>query len=187
MSDGINRMMSMYDSTVRDIRETYKNDEWFEDATDGDIVNAWGQRSEDSCASWLSYMIGERSESFENYLRQILNGKRIDMILFCPNCMHQHIDVKKGEWKNPPHKSHLCDTCGFIWRPADVPTNGVAEIKTKGEKDSSMSDIDILVFTSEELLQLLEEVRNNMAQMIEQVATSVFQLDFKSILKRTKK
>lgn len=46
----------------------------------------------------------------------------------------------KIAWDNPPHKSHLCRTedggCGIIWRPADVPTNGVAEIKTKGEKDT---------------------------------------------------
>lgn len=39
-------------------------------------------------------------------------------------------------WDNPPHKSHLCHGCGIIWRPADVPTNGVAAIKTHGEKDT---------------------------------------------------
>lgn len=39
-------------------------------------------------------------------------------------------------WLNPPHKSHLCHSCGTIWRPADVPTNGVARIKTKSEKDT---------------------------------------------------
>lgn len=42
----------------------------------------------------------------------------------------------KVAWDNPPHKSHLCHGCGIIWRPADVPTNGVAEIKTKGENDT---------------------------------------------------
>lgn len=35
-------------------------------------------------------------------------------------------------WDNPPHKSHLCRRCKTVWRPADVPTNGVAEIKTRG-------------------------------------------------------
>lgn len=70
----------------------------------------------------------------------------IDMVLHCPNCGEQHIDAPeqrfhdKGDgiktWGNPPHRSHLCHGCGHIWRPADVPTNGVAEIKTKGKNDS---------------------------------------------------
>lgn len=38
-------------------------------------------------------------------------------------------------WQNPPHRSHLCHGCGHIWRPADVPTNGVAAVKTKGKND----------------------------------------------------
>ncbi len=83
-----------------------------------------------------------------------LNGpKPIDMVLFCPACGVQHVDepeqavLKYGgsgasvitnpdRWTNPPHRSHLCASCGHIWRPADVPTNGVASIKTRGEKDS---------------------------------------------------
>jgi predicted RNA-binding Zn-ribbon protein involved in translation (DUF1610 family) len=76
----------------------------------------------------------------------------IDMILYCPNCGQQHIDepgettrwannehpprVTGEPWTNPPHRSHLCHACGMIWRPADVATNGVAEIKTKGHHDS---------------------------------------------------
>jgi hypothetical protein len=75
----------------------------------------------------------------------------IDMILHCPNCGEQHIDAPEPAgplredglpgaswpaWTNPPHRSHLCHGCGHIWRPADVPTNGVAEIKTKGKKES---------------------------------------------------
>lgn len=72
----------------------------------------------------------------------------IDMILHCPACGMQHIDGYEGinlqnadggnrdKWTNPPHRSHLCHGCGHIWRPADVPTNGVAAIKTKGENDS---------------------------------------------------
>lgn len=39
-------------------------------------------------------------------------------------------------WNNPPHKSHLCHSCGTVWRPADVATNGVAEIKTEGKNDT---------------------------------------------------
>lgn len=73
--------------------------------------------------------------------------KPIDMILFCPMCGVQHIDAPDdtsenepyrhpGMWDNPPHRSQLCRECGCIWRPADVPTNGVKEIKTKGKNDN---------------------------------------------------
>lgn len=70
----------------------------------------------------------------------------IDMVLYCPNCGKQHIDEPERfqpegvgyalEWTNPPHRSHLCHDCGCIWRPADVPTNGVAHIETKGKADT---------------------------------------------------
>lgn len=79
----------------------------------------------------------------------------IPMILHCPKCGLQHIDqpepphtehiVQGGEifevdvssaWTNPPHRSHLCHGCGRIWRPADVPTEGVAAIQTRGKADS---------------------------------------------------
>ena len=71
------------------------------------------------------------------------NSLPIDMLLFCPNCGEQHIDRAKPEqkdetgesWNNPPHRSHRCDYCSWIWRPADVPTNGVKEIQTKGKVD----------------------------------------------------
>jgi hypothetical protein len=85
----------------------------------------------------------------------------IPMILHCPACGVQHIDAptpcdmgvgcqeagvcfaaahgepdRCGAWDNPPHRSHLCASCGHIWRPADVPTEGVAAITTRGAKDS---------------------------------------------------
>jgi len=79
----------------------------------------------------------------------------IDMVLFCPACGAQHIDaeetvgVRPGQrgrlipaavtWSNPPHRSHLCHSCGHIWRPADVPTNGVAAVKTNGKADSALA------------------------------------------------
>jgi hypothetical protein len=40
-------------------------------------------------------------------------------------------------WLNPPHKSHRCNFCNHVWRPADVPTNGVQALETKGERDGS--------------------------------------------------
>lgn len=77
-------------------------------------------------------------------------GMPTDLILFCPACGLQHIDrpevkahnpIGEGQgtsegWTNPPHRSHLCHQCGNVWRPADVATNGVASIKTRGAKDS---------------------------------------------------
>lgn len=75
----------------------------------------------------------------------------IDMVLHCPTCGMQHIDkpnrlenivhrssgtVVDQLLTNPPHRSHLCHGCHYIWRPADVPTNGVAAVKTVGKADS---------------------------------------------------
>lgn len=71
----------------------------------------------------------------------------IDMVLHCPACGLQHIDAPDNrhylpgtaeEWTNPPHRSHLCHGCGHVWRPADVPTNGVQAVKTKGQGDSPL-------------------------------------------------
>lgn len=76
--------------------------------------------------------------------------KPINMILHCPACLEQHIDgperslgpdnTETLDWDNPPHRSHLCHKCGFQWRPADVATNGVAAIKTKGKDDMVLID-----------------------------------------------
>lgn len=45
-----------------------------------------------------------------------------------------------GRWTNPPHKSHTCRKedggCGIIFRVADVPTNGVEKIQTRGKADT---------------------------------------------------
>lgn len=62
----------------------------------------------------------------------------INMLLFCPVCARQHIDAPDPEeaWDNPPHRSHLCRGCGTTWRPADVPTNGVAALQTRGAEDN---------------------------------------------------
>lgn len=73
----------------------------------------------------------------------------IDMVLHCPKCGEQHIDASEprsvtlnrvrdshsAAWTNPPHRTHLCHSCGHRWRPADVATNGVAAVKTRGKDD----------------------------------------------------
>lgn len=78
----------------------------------------------------------------------------IDMVLHCPACGMQHIDAPergvlvsggpnagrvRAGWSNPPHRSHLCHSCGHIWRPADVPTNGIQAVATKGKNDSPIN------------------------------------------------
>jgi hypothetical protein len=99
-------------------------------------------------------------------IRDIVDGLTvpIDMVLHCPNCGAQHIDGpmtdaqyserlhesswwecggdKPERWTNPPHRSHQCHACKgpdgkpFVWRPADVATNGVEAVKTRGKDDS---------------------------------------------------
>lgn len=65
------------------------------------------------------------------------NPVPIPMILFCPKCREQHIDAPQPEkgWTNPPHRSHECQNCGLVWRPADVATIGVEALETRGERD----------------------------------------------------
>ena len=70
---------------------------------------------------------------------QAQQAEPIDMVLHCPACGLQHIDrpdERSGGWVNAPHRSHLCHGCGHIWRPADVPTNGVKAVNTRGKADS---------------------------------------------------
>ena len=64
----------------------------------------------------------------------------IDMILHCPKCHALHIDAPEERdalkefrataepWTNPPHRTHLCQHCGHLWRPALVATNGVQSL-----------------------------------------------------------
>lgn len=61
----------------------------------------------------------------------------IPMLLYCPRCEDQHVDAPEPDtgWTNPPHRSHKCKHCGYVWRPADVPTTGVAELRTSGAAD----------------------------------------------------
>ena len=85
-------------------------------------------------------------------LRAQADAGPVNMVLHCPSCGLQHIDhaesavehehgaVEFEAWDNPPHRSHLCHGCGHIWRPADVPTNGVLAVKTKGKNDSPIAE-----------------------------------------------
>ena len=83
-------------------------------------------------------------------VRSLIDRERcppIDMVLRCPVCGVRHVDAPSDDaydgnpptWTNPPHRSHLCHECGHVWRPADVPTNGVEAVKTKGKNDSPLA------------------------------------------------
>jgi hypothetical protein len=94
----------------------------------------------------------------------------IDMVLFCPKCGTQHIDDVEGgqevqpdgtvhaelTWENPPHRSHLCHGCEHVWRPADVPTNGVATVKTTGKADSPLATPPAAATSDEPTEQVLD-------------------------------
>jgi hypothetical protein len=62
----------------------------------------------------------------------------LPLVLHCPRCGTQHIDEPAPGWDNPPHRSHACQKpgCLCVWRPADVPTTGVAAIATAGKADN---------------------------------------------------
>lgn len=84
----------------------------------------------------------DRSGNLLGWLRDYVYSTRepvpIPMLLFCPACGHQHIDAPEPAtgWTNPSHRSHTCSACKIIWRPADVPTTGVAKIGTCGKADT---------------------------------------------------
>lgn len=47
----------------------------------------------------------------------------IPMLLACPVCHARHID--EGVYATKPHRTHVCQSCGMVWRPALVHTVGV--------------------------------------------------------------
>lgn len=56
-------------------------------------------------------------------------SQAIPMILHCPFCQAQHLDL--GEWATKKHKTHLCVNCEKTWRPANVPTVGVESLEVQ--------------------------------------------------------
>jgi hypothetical protein len=51
-------------------------------------------------------------------------GQPVPMLLWCPQCGDRHID--EGDFATKEHHTHACQACGMVWRPAVVPTVGVA-------------------------------------------------------------
>lgn len=52
-----------------------------------------------------------------------LTGRPVPMHLTCPKCMQVHVD--REVWATRPHKTHLCEHCGNLWRPHGYATVGV--------------------------------------------------------------
>lgn len=50
--------------------------------------------------------------------------EHVHVILCCPACHRRHVD--EGRFATEPHRSHSCQSCGVVWKPALVPTVGVA-------------------------------------------------------------
>lgn len=73
----------------------------------------------------------------KNRLAEI-DSTLLDVVLHCPACGTQHVDAPDPEkgWTDPAHRSHLCASCGCVWRAADVPTRGVAAPTTRGGEDT---------------------------------------------------
>ena len=49
----------------------------------------------------------------------------VELILFCPRCDERHVDRPE----HPPHRTHACQGCGFLWAPSNVETVGVQFLK----------------------------------------------------------
>ncbi len=64
-----------------------------------------------------------------------------DLVIFCPRCAKQHLDVLEPDgkdWSKIPHRTHLCQNtpdgpktgCGILFKPKETHTRGVLEIRT---------------------------------------------------------
>lgn len=87
---------------------------------------AYAERIATAVRGWIEAQITVSGESVDP----------IPMVLHCPACGAQHIDQATEDWPNPPHRSHLCGSCGCIWRPADVATVGVERVATTSVCDN---------------------------------------------------
>ena len=86
-----------------------------------------------------------------------------DMVLHCPNCGKQHLDI--GEFATRVHRKHLCENtpdgpstgCGHLWVPFSYATRGVRALPLKPldvvdertyeqkEADGDLTPKDVLV------------------------------------------
>jgi hypothetical protein len=108
-----------------------------------------------------------------------IKASPVDMLLFCPRCLAQHIDRPQPEkgWDNPPHRSHECQACGHVWRPADVATNGVDRIETCGKRDGECTELmanhqdSLTLIGSPGVDNFVEDVKREAAHQVERRGT----------------
>lgn len=88
-------------------------------AADGMTIEALRAKAE---AHEKAIRIGEvQLKSLEEKVETL--EKPVALLLSCPICHVRHVDA--GEFAIKPHHTHACQACGFVWRPAIVPTVGV--------------------------------------------------------------
>lgn len=69
----------------------------------------------------LSTLIApRRSLYFVREAEPVKPPEPIPMIINCPECGYRHIDSKG--WETKVHCTHACQKCGFVWRPAVIPS-----------------------------------------------------------------
>jgi len=82
--------------------------------------------------------LNERNEA--TLLEAWRNTPPHDLVIHCPNCGKQHLDI--GEFASRVHRKHLCENttegektgCGHLWVPFPYATRGVEEV---GDADST--------------------------------------------------
>jgi hypothetical protein len=91
------------------------------------------QRVREGCVRETALIVqGERATAHENIvavqkkLNAVTEASKapVRMLLWCPMCGARHVDA--GVYATIPHHTHACQSCGVVWRPAIVPTVGVA-------------------------------------------------------------
>jgi rubrerythrin len=139
------------DFPIPDLEKAYEYYPEVTKAPEVKLAYQYGHRDARHAAAEIALEADRRIEELE---AQLEKAKPVDLLLYCPKCGEQHIDEARPDvcetcgfdipgckcgtftaWLNPPHKSHRCEECNHVWRPADVPTNGVRELKTKGSRD----------------------------------------------------
>lgn len=113
-----------------------KDDEWFKDMAE--LMRLADRLLYEQGYEVSPYTTNEHQVKADCTPSHALRSEPIPMELYCPACGRQHIDRSNPEkgWDNPPHRSHACQFCKCIWRPADVETTGVEHIKTSGKADT---------------------------------------------------
>lgn len=76
----------------------------------------------------LLHSVGENAVNLAELVRVLAPHvtSPVPMLLACSVCDAKHVD--EGEWATRPHRTHLCHACGALFRPALVPTVGVAAL-----------------------------------------------------------